>query len=1064
MFWGRVTTTLVVASVTASSLTFAPTASAVACAASTATDGSDLVVTFTSASGCTWAVPDGVASLRLLLVGGGGGGGADNGSGGGGGGKHEESSLSVTGGDQLTITVGTGGTGGIYVFGGSNIQATNGSATTVGYSSTTYTAAGGQAGATGGFDQAGGAAGTGGTGTGGKSAAGVGYVGDPGSSGFSSDITGTSVTYGGGGGGGIYTTSPRSALGPASGGAGGGGTGASDDGTNITNAVAGTNGLGGGGGSGAAGVQSNGADGGSGVVILRYTAVPSAPGVSSAAAIKIIVDNDFALLAGDSSNVSRLIYNNDYEWPTQIANAASIEVSLEPGETYLYLIPMGGGGTEDFGGQLGGLDITGITGAQRAVQSLSPSNYLQIQGSLSGYNLSTVANGTYDVVMSDVRTGLAGATWGSAVATGPGSGTPPQYKTSGVGANLTGKAWDFPSGSAVAFRYPASSVSLPPVPGDSQVKVYWSTPATTGGFAISDYVVQYRTTSGPGAWQTFSDGVSTATEATVTGLTNGTSYDFQVAAVNSHGTGSYSSAVTATPGTVPSAPINVSGAPSGTQAVLTWSAPTNNGGFAVTDYVVQYRTSAGPGSWNTFSDGTSTSTTATVTGLTNGTSYDFRVAATNSRGTGDYSSPITPIWGATSPGAPRDVAATAGNAQVVVNWQAPTSNGGTAITDYIIEYRTGSDDWATFADGTSTSTTATVTGLTNGTTYEFRVTAVNANGPGTASGSASATPVAPSNDGGGSSPAPQPSPTPTPTPSPSPSVTLDPIEALAPENANPLVSLTSPLPPGTALVSVGGLEIPATSRAIITGSSRSFNTIEVAASDFSIRLSSLTPQGRATPLGDGQVLVIESRPLRPTRSKRLDPSADLPKVRVSGFGFRPGSDVRVFLLSNWYLGAVPVRDDGQFSAALPIPSGINKGDYTLQANGFTSTNLVRSISAGVKVVQAESAERVTSKTSNVFFPPLSARLTKAAKAKLRALARQRADQTVRISIDGFVQQSSSTVNDESLSAARARSVANFLRQQGVTGQIKARSRGIAPERNSRARKVVITWTYGQATE
>jgi hypothetical protein len=82
--------------------------------------------------------------------------------------------------------------------------------------------------------------------------------------------------------------------------------------------------------------------------------------------------------------------------------------------------------------------------------------------------------------------------------------------------------------------------------GTGQVVLTWSAPAS-GGAAITDYVVQYRTTAGPGAWNTFSEGVSATTGATVTGLTNETSYDFQVAAVNSVGQGPYSTAATATP-------------------------------------------------------------------------------------------------------------------------------------------------------------------------------------------------------------------------------------------------------------------------------------------------------------------------------------------------------------------------------------------------------------------------------------------------------------------------------------------------------------------------------------
>ena len=148
-------------------------------------------------------------------------------------------------------------------------------------------------------------------------------------------------------------------------------------------------------------------------------------------------------------------------------------------------------------------------------------------------------------------------------------------------------------------------------------------------YSITDYIIQYSTDNS--SWSTFSDGTSTSTSATVTSLTNGQQYYFKVAAVNSVGTGSYSSSATSTPVTTPSQVGTVSPTPGNTQVALSWSAP-NNGGSSITDYIIQY--SADNSSWSTFSDGTSTATSATVTGLTNGQQYYFKVAAVNSVGTG----------------------------------------------------------------------------------------------------------------------------------------------------------------------------------------------------------------------------------------------------------------------------------------------------------------------------------------------------------------------------------------------------------------------------------------------
>ena len=93
--------------------------------------------------------------------------------------------------------------------------------------------------------------------------------------------------------------------------------------------------------------------------------------------------------------------------------------------------------------------------------------------------------------------------------------------------------------------------------------------------------------------------------------------------------------VTVTRNGEPDAPVISSVTAGNAQVVVVWSAPANNGA-AISDYVVQYSTSSS-GSYTTFADGTSTSTSATVTGLTNGTAYYFKVAATNSVGTGSNS-------------------------------------------------------------------------------------------------------------------------------------------------------------------------------------------------------------------------------------------------------------------------------------------------------------------------------------------------------------------------------------------------------------------------------------------
>jgi uncharacterized repeat protein (TIGR02543 family) len=118
--------------------------------------------------------------------------------------------------------------------------------------------------------------------------------------------------------------------------------------------------------------------------------------------------------------------------------------------------------------------------------------------------------------------------------------------------------------------------------GNAQVTVVWSTPASNGS-TITDYLIKYSL-SADGTYTTFADGVSTATSATVTGLTNGTAYYFKVAATNSVGTGSYSAASADATPTMPTLTISyAAGSGSGTAPVSpvsvlsgsTFTTPTN---------------------------------------------------------------------------------------------------------------------------------------------------------------------------------------------------------------------------------------------------------------------------------------------------------------------------------------------------------------------------------------------------------------------------------------------------------------------------------------------------------
>jgi fibronectin type 3 domain-containing protein len=95
----------------------------------------------------------------------------------------------------------------------------------------------------------------------------------------------------------------------------------------------------------------------------------------------------------------------------------------------------------------------------------------------------------------------------------------------------------------------------------------------------------------------------------------------------------------------------------------------------------------------------------------------------------------------TVPGVPLNVAATAGSAKVTLAWAHPTSDGGSAITDYLV-YRSTTSGAETLLATVGNVTSFVDSGVTNGTQYFYKVAAKNSVGEGASSGEVSATPVA----------------------------------------------------------------------------------------------------------------------------------------------------------------------------------------------------------------------------------------------------------------------------------------------------------------------------------
>jgi hypothetical protein len=100
-----------------------------------------------------------------------------------------------------------------------------------------------------------------------------------------------------------------------------------------------------------------------------------------------------------------------------------------------------------------------------------------------------------------------------------------------------------------------------------------------------------------------------------------------------------STTVTISVRTAPSAPRTPAATRKTKSVALAWKAPVEINAGRVLDYVIQYRR-VGASAWTTFRDGTSSSLKTTVTRLTTGQAYEFRIAAKNSAGTGIWSSVV----------------------------------------------------------------------------------------------------------------------------------------------------------------------------------------------------------------------------------------------------------------------------------------------------------------------------------------------------------------------------------------------------------------------------------------
>ena len=325
---------------------------------------------------------------------------------------------------------------------------------------------------------------------------------------------------------------------------------------------------------------------------------------------------------------------------------------------------------------------------------------------------------------------------GQTTATGTGTASPiaisgltngTQYACSVIATNARGNS----SASASANVTPATAPGAPTIgtatAGNGQASIAFTAPASNGGSAITTYAAVCTATG-----QTTAQANGSTSPITVTGMTNGVTYACNVRASNAIGAGSASADVSVKPIGPPSAPTIGAGTPGNGTASVAFTAPTNDGGSAITGYTASC---AATGATTQTSSGAASP--LSVSSLLNGTAYLCSVVATNAVGNSSASGTVS-VTPRTVPSAPTIGTATAGNGSASIAFTA-NGNGGSSITSFTVSCTTGPSLPVT-ASGSASP--ITVSGLTNDAVYTCSVTATNAAGTGTASGTVSVTPSA----------------------------------------------------------------------------------------------------------------------------------------------------------------------------------------------------------------------------------------------------------------------------------------------------------------------------------
>ena len=301
-----------------------------------------------------------------------------------------------------------------------------------------------------------------------------------------------------------------------------------------------------------------------------------------------------------------------------------------------------------------------------------------------------------------------------------------EYTVTLVASNAAGDSTASSSLNETPLSVPSAPTNVQVTRVFDGITVTWTAPTLTGGAAITDYTVTASPNDASGAvtcsWTT-GDGALTCD---LTGVSNTANYSIVVVATNSVGDSAGSASASTNGYSAPGAPTISSITPGHTTLTLSIT-PGTTGGLSRTDYVYSLDNGV------TFTSFATATGPFVITGLANGTTYHVSVAAVSDLDTGAFSSRVNGVP-ATVPSAPRWLHGVRGSATATLLWNPPATNGGSAITSYVVSDLHGHTC-------TTSTKTCTVSGLTNGLSYVFYVVAINSRGTSAPSNSNLVTPA-----------------------------------------------------------------------------------------------------------------------------------------------------------------------------------------------------------------------------------------------------------------------------------------------------------------------------------